>query len=79
MCTAPQLVWSNPNPAPHARVNARLLGRLSDTLVGCVRRGKWRSARRLVAAYAPTPIALAVVAGRLSRAGISEDSVLRLI
>lgn len=74
-----QLVWSNPGPARCHHVSAPLLRRLSDILIGCVRRGEWQAARQLVALYALSPIAIAVIAARMSRAGITEDNVLRLI
>lgn len=75
----PQLVWNNPSPAPHEHLSAGLLRRLADTLIGCVRRGDWQLARQLLALYALSPFAIAVVASRMSRAGIPEEAVLKLV
>jgi hypothetical protein len=72
-----QLVWNNPNPAPRERLSAGLLGRLTEVLIGCMRRGEIHVARHLVAVYALSPFA--VVAARMSRAGIPEDAVLKLV
>ena len=74
-----QLVWNNPNPAPRERLSAVLLSKLTEVLIGCMRRGEVQVARHLVAVYALSPFAIAVVAGRMSRAGIPEDAVLQLV
>lgn len=76
---AVQLVWNNPHPAPHERVSANVLRRLSDILIGCVQRGEWQAARQLISLYALSPFAIALVASRMSQAGIPEDAVLKLI
>jgi hypothetical protein len=44
-----------------------------------MRRGEIHVARHLVAVYALSPFAIAVVAARMSRAGIPEDTVLKLV
>lgn len=79
MRTGPRLVWSNPAPQPHDALSPGLLRRLTDILIGCVRRGEWQAARQLVALYAPSPFAIALIAARMSRAGIPEDAVLKLV
>ena len=74
-----ELVWNNPAAAPHERVSANLLRRLADILAGCVQREEWQAARQLLQLYALSPFAIALVARRLSEAGIPEDAVLKLV
>ena len=75
----PRLVWSNPAPTAGGRISPNVLHRLCDVLVNCARRNEWQAARRIMAVYAPSPFVIAIIADRMSRAGITEDSVLRLI
>lgn len=73
------LIWNNPSAAPHASVSASTLRQLSEVLIGCVRRNEWQAARQLVSLYAPSPFGIAVIAGQMSRAGIAEESVLKIV
>ena len=74
-----QLVWNNPEPAPQVTVSARTLRQLSEVLIGCVRRNEWLVGRQIVSLYAPSPFGIALIARRMSRAGIAEGDVLKLV
>lgn len=79
MANGPQLVWQNPHPAPHFKLTGRMLTHLADAVAERLRGGQEQGAKALMSLYALSPIALGVVAGRLSRAGIPEDVVLRIV
>lgn len=79
MAQVPQLVWSNPHATPHFTITARMLANLSEALIDRVKRGQFQAARGLVSLYALSPIAIGVVAGQMSRAGIPEEIVLSIV
>lgn len=79
MANGLQLVWSNPHPAPHFTVTARMLAQLSDAVIARVNDDQLQSARGLISFYGLSPIASGVVAERLFRAGVSKDVILQLV
>ena len=76
---SPQVVWNNPNPTPHFTMTARMLTHLSDAIISRVEEGHLQTARGLMSLYSLSPIEAGIVADRLFRAGVPEETVLQLI
>lgn len=79
MAFSPQVVWNNPNPTPHFTMTARMLTHLSDAIISRVEEGHLQTARGLMSLYSLSPIEAGIVADRLFRAGVPEETVLQLI
>lgn len=79
MLTQLQLVWNNPRPQPCLRMGLSMLRFLADALAEEIRAGQIDAARGLAAIHHLSPLALAVVATRMSRHGITEEDVLRIV
>jgi len=56
-----------------------MLHLLADMLAGSIRSGHLEGARRIASIHHLSPLALAVVATRMFRSGISEDEILQVV
>lgn len=79
MAFCPQVVWSNPHPIPHFTMTARMLAHLSEAIISRVEEGHMETARGLMSLYTLSPIEAGIVADRLFRAGLPEETVLQLM
>ena len=79
MSFSPQVVWNNPHPVPHFTMTARMLTHLSEAIISRVEDGHLDTARGLMSLYALSPIEAGIVADRLFRAGVPEETVLQLM
>lgn len=79
MASGLQLVWDNPRPQPRLRHDLKMLRLLADTLAGSIRSGHLDGARRIASIHHLSPLAMAVVATRMFRAGISEAEILQVV
>lgn len=79
MDRAIELVWENPSHPSPDRNDPKMLRLLGDLLAGAVRCGYVEGARRVASTHSLSPLASTLVAGRMVRAGISRDDILRVV
>jgi hypothetical protein len=79
MSTQLRLVAVNPNPVRRQQVTAVGLHVLADHLTTQVRLGNADVAHVIAAHERLNPLGIAVVATWMSRAGLSEDQIIRVV
>lgn len=79
MNTHLRLVVENPTPKAHARLDGHMLLQLADRMTAEIRTGHADVARDLASFHRLSPFGIAVVAHRMTRAGVSEDEILEAV